>query len=512
MRFLSFPSLRIILAVLVAFATSAPHSFAENTQSETPPVPAQLMGNRFLTFNATIRVNQIEAAPDKHVGFDVRKLHTPARVRAYRAAVEKGFPGARITWALTWGALQEQSADYQEIRRLVVEYHRRHGDDVTLFLGGFFPNAYSSRDAVNKHISEGVAAVSKLVGGGYRPRSLIAGFLAAENQRYLAEVEKIHVVQGNIWSQFSIDNQDGDGSVCYPYYPSREHFCKPAQGASDFIDCVNLDGWTIDFLAGRRNGFSGGGARPLTRAKNGRFFYNSRLGVGPIETLGTYQVADALREMLFTTSLHFDTGFALNGFGWVANLWEMDLNAGPNPEKFEGMSAWFAAVKKRWPDTKFITIGEFGLLWRAHYKDNSFTYVFDEPAGTGIGGSDYNKSLRWFMTKEFRLALLGDTEKHPNAALAKTLAAGNAQNAAGSAEQIRAAAWRRPAAGEVVIDLTRYTLPAAEPQNKTRRWSLLGDINQKQTRKQDAPAEFSSLPADWRQQIEARLWICAQSL
>ncbi len=41
---------------------------------------------------------------------------------------------------------------------------------------------------------------------------------------------------------------DGDGSICYPYYPSREHFCKPAQADSDFIDCVNLDGWTCDFL------------------------------------------------------------------------------------------------------------------------------------------------------------------------------------------------------------------------------------------------------------------------
>ena len=40
----------------------------------------RLMGNRFLTFNAVIRVNQIEVSRDKNVGEDERSLHTPARV------------------------------------------------------------------------------------------------------------------------------------------------------------------------------------------------------------------------------------------------------------------------------------------------------------------------------------------------------------------------------------------------------------------------------------------------
>ena len=65
-----------------------------------------------------------------------------------------------------------------------------------------------------------------MVGGGYRPKSVLAGFLDAESLKYLAEKEDIHVCQGTIWSQYSIDNGDGDGSVCYPYYPSTEHFCK----------------------------------------------------------------------------------------------------------------------------------------------------------------------------------------------------------------------------------------------------------------------------------------------
>ena len=93
----------------------------------------------------------------------------------------------------------------------------------------------------------------------------LAGFMDAENQRSLATEEGIHVCQGQIWSQHGIDNGDGDGGICYPYYPSREHYLKPAQGPSDFIDCVCLDGWTCDFLPARRQGFEGG--------------FNSRLGV-----------------------------------------------------------------------------------------------------------------------------------------------------------------------------------------------------------------------------------------
>lgn len=45
-------------------------------------------------------------------------------------------------------------------------------------------------------------------------------------------------------------------------------------GKSDFIDCVNLDGWTMDFICARRSGQTGHGIDG----------YNSRRGVGPIET------------------------------------------------------------------------------------------------------------------------------------------------------------------------------------------------------------------------------------
>src|SRR5580704_11341630 len=79
----------------------------------------QLMGNRFLTFNTVIRVNQIEVARDQNEGVDERNVHTPEKIIAFRKAVEDGFPGAKITWAFSWLALHDTAANYREIRKLV---------------------------------------------------------------------------------------------------------------------------------------------------------------------------------------------------------------------------------------------------------------------------------------------------------------------------------------------------------------------------------------------------------
>lgn len=402
-----------------------------------------LTGHRFLTFNTVIRVNQIEVSRSKNLGVDERDLHTPDRIVKFREAIAAGFPGAKITWAFSWLALHDTSANYSTIRELVVGYHYKYEDEITFIPGAYFANAYNSIDQVNKDLHEGLAKVSEMVGNNYRPLSVVAGFLSSENQEYLAKVEGIHVCQGNIWSQYSIDNQDGDGSVSYPFYPSKEHFCKPAQGKTDFVDCVNLDGWTVDFLAGRRDGFAEG--------------FNSRMGVGPIETIGRYDSKVGIEEMLHTTSIHFDRGFELNGFAWITNCWELCL-----PYDFSNVTLWLSEIKKRWPDTKFITQGEFGMIWRQHYKTNSFNYRFEEK-GSGIGGSDADKEIRWYMNKEFRLAILKDLKTKE----------------------------------ENIIDFTRYDLKAKEPESgSTRNWSLMGDINQKQTRKQDAPIPKDKLSKD----------------
>src|SRR3569833_404482 len=164
--------------------------FAKAQQRSDKNTP--LMGTRFLTFNTVIRVNQIEVARDRNVGEDERSTHTPERVIKFRKAIANGFPGAKITWALSWLALHDTSANYTQIRKLVAGYHYEYGDEVSFIPGAYFANAYNSTEQVNKDLHEGLARVSEIVGNGYRPISILAGFLSSKNMAYLAKEEGIH--------------------------------------------------------------------------------------------------------------------------------------------------------------------------------------------------------------------------------------------------------------------------------------------------------------------------------
>jgi hypothetical protein len=410
-----------------------------------------ILRGRFLTHISVVRVNQIEVTPTRSIGEDEAIDNRPERIRSRRAAFARGCPDGRMTWAISWLALRDDRKEYQEARRLLASYHDRYGDEITFIPGGYFAPMYNSREHIRQTIHDALGMVSKMAGGGYRPDCLVAGFMDAENMRLLAADEGIHVCQGQIWSQHGIDNGDGDGGICYPYYPSREHYLKPAQGAADYIDCVCLDGWTCDFLAARRNGFDGG--------------FNSRLGVGPIESVGNLGLKRGRAEMMATTAMHFDTGEALNGFGWVTAIWETSIGHD------EDLAWWLAAVRERWPDTQVTTEGAFGLAWRKRNKSNAeLNYRFDA-RGTGAPGSEKELEIEWFMDQEFRLALLRNWQTN--------------------------SPW-------MAIDFTRYDLPAAEPQGLQREWSLMNVLNQKGTRPQDKPKRLGELSADDRQMIFAR--------
>ena len=413
--------------------------------------PSSGLKGRYLTHVSVVRVNQIEVTPTRSIGLDEVPDNRPERIRSRRDAFERGCPGGRMTWAISWLALIDDRKDYQEARRLLAGYHDKYGDEVTFIPGGYCAPMYDTRENNRRTNHTALGMVSKMVGGGYRPQSVVAGFLDAECQRHLAEDEGIHVCQGQIWSQHAIDYGDGDGGIVYPYYPSREHYLKPAQGKADFIDCVCLDGWTCDFLAARRDGFTGG--------------FNSRLGVGPIETVGNLGQERGRREMMDTTAMHFDSGFGLNGMGFVTGIWEVSVGHD------EDLALWLQAVRERWSDVKIMTEGEFGLEWRKHTPDNSrLNYRFDAK-GTGAPGSEKELEIRWYMNREFRLALLNDWTKN-----------------------------ERP----LVIDFTRYDLPAKEPAGLVREWSLMNVLNQKGTRGEDKPRRLGELSAADMQRIVRR--------
>lgn len=415
-----------------------------------------LLGHRYVTFCIMIRTSPWEVSRDvKLHPRDETTWHTLEGVTAMREAFALHNPKGRLTWGFTMNALEDKKENYVQIRRYAAQCQEKYGDEVTYF-PGYFPAMYLPRARVNKEISEAIQIISDFVGKGYRPGSVIGGFLSSDSLQYLAEKENIHVAQAVIWSQHNIDGGGADGSPSYPYYPSKEHFCKPAQGKKDFIDCVNLDGWTVDFICARQSGSNG---HELTG-------YNSRRGLGPIETYIGWGLELGNMEVMHTQSIHFDKGFELNKFGWVTNIWEAQL-VHEFGEKFicDALKMWVGDTMKRWPDTQFVTFGEFGNIWRSHYKNNDeWNYRFEE-RGAGLGDSYNNLEIKWYMNKDFRLALLRDWHKETP---------------------------------EKIIDFTRYDLTAQEPPDATPKhpikdWSLINRINQKGLRPQDTPILIKDL-------------------
>jgi hypothetical protein len=426
-----------------ATGVAASLALAGDASNALAATPASPLRGRFLTHVSVVRVNQIEVTPTHSIGEDEVADNTPAHIRARREAFERGSPGGRMTWAISWLALNDNRQQYKDARRLLASYHDKYRDEITFIPGGYFAPMYDTRERNQQTIHKALRLITNMVGNGYRPQSLVAGFLDADSQRYLAMEEGIHVCQGQIWSQHGIDHGDGDGGICYPYYPSRQHYLKPAQGPADFIDCVCLDGWTCDFLTARREGFAGK--------------FNSRLGVGPIESVGNMGTVAGRREMMDTTAIHFDRGHALNGFGFVTAIWETSIGHDPD------LTYWLQTVKERWPETQVLTEGEFGLKWREHTPNNtSLNYRFEE-RGTGAPGSENELEIEWYMNQEFRLALLRN--------------------------------WKT-SSPYMVIDFTRYDLPAHDPKTLQREWSLMNVLNQKGTRPQDKPIRLGQLSTE----------------
>jgi hypothetical protein len=417
------------------------------------------IGNRFVTLCIMIRTTPWEVSRDvRLMERDEAEWHTLEGVRWLRDAFAHDNPDGRLTWGFTLNALEDGRKNYREIRDYVVECQKEYGDEVSYF-PGYFPAMYLPRERVNREITEAIQIISNMVGNGYRPQSIMGGFLSAQSLLYLAEKENIHTAHAVIWSQHNIDGGGADGSPSYPFYPSKEHFCKPAQGKDDFIDCVNLDGWTMDFICSRRSGANGQGIEN----------FNSRRGVGPLETYCGLGLDLGHREVMHTQSIHFDTGFELNGFGWVTSIWEAQLVYEKGKDRIcKALEMWVTDTKKRWPNTHFVTFGEYGTIWGNRFKtNNEWNYRFIE-RGSGIADSYNNLEIKWFMNREFRLALLRD--------------------------------WHQNTP-EMVIDFTRYDLPAHEPGDSSPErpvtdWSLVNRINQKGLRPQDRPIFLSELRRD----------------
>ncbi|WP_067195287.1 DUF3863 domain-containing protein [Microbacterium sp. XT11] len=401
---------------------------------------------RSLTVNTVIRRHQIEATRTRSLWEDESELHSAELVERFSDAVRQAIPGARVTWALSWGAITDTSRRYRDIRRTLARISNEHHDDVAFVPGGFFANLYGTRDEVNRDIEDAVRLLNESFD---RPtRSLVAGFLSAQNIAHARELG-LRTVQGNIWSQFDIDLQDGDGSIAYPYYPSRSHFLVPGRG-EDRVDAVQLDGWTVDLVAARTAGMSSE--------------FNSRLGLGPIETLHRLPREDALTELYATSEAHLnERNVERNGMGWLTVNYEISEVArglATDPGMLDAWAGWLSGLHQRWPDLRMPTIADFGEAWRAAHPDNEALAYLLQQSGSGVQASRAGETVTWFMTADFRLGVVEDAD------------------------------------GVSVFDHTSYLTDQREPTELgDRRWSLLGEINQKRTRPQDVPVPLHTFLA-----------------
>ena len=182
--------------------------------------------------------------------------------------------------------------------------------------------------------------------------------------------------------------------------------------------------------------------------------------------------------MVKSASQMLEESYELNGnFGYAADIWELVLmhprHGGIN---VNAVKKFFEKLMQAFPDVKIVPFGEFGNEFRKNYKDNkNINYIFKHK-GIGIGGSLCDVQIQWYMNSLFRLAIKTD---------------------------LKTGARR-------VIDFTDYTKPACEPPDSNyqegiiyRNWSLLGDINQKGLREQDAPIPLESLTENQQALIRA---------
>src|SRR5580698_7403677 len=112
-----------------AAASAATAALVRPSSSAFAAGPSPLRG-RFITHVSVVRVNQIEVTPTHSIGEDEVPDNSIEHIRSRRDAFERGCPGGKMTWAISWLALKDDRAEYKEARRLLASFHDLYGDEV----------------------------------------------------------------------------------------------------------------------------------------------------------------------------------------------------------------------------------------------------------------------------------------------------------------------------------------------------------------------------------------------
>ena len=122
---------------------------------------------RFLTHVSVVRVNQIEVTPTRNIGEDEVADNTPKELIWHardRDAFQRGCPKGKMTWAISWLALNHARQQYKDARRLLASYHDQYGDEITFIPGGYFAPMYDTREHIRVTIHKSLQLISEMVG------------------------------------------------------------------------------------------------------------------------------------------------------------------------------------------------------------------------------------------------------------------------------------------------------------------------------------------------------------
>src|ERR1700741_2567043 len=153
---------RKFLSSAGALTLASPFAKALDASASASPLQG-----RYLTHISLVRVNQIEVTRTHNIGEDEAPDNSPDHIRSRREAFARGCPDGRMTWAISWLALNHDRKQYQEARRLSASYHARYGDEIPFIPGGYFAPMYNPREETRQTIHKALQLVSKMVGSNY---------------------------------------------------------------------------------------------------------------------------------------------------------------------------------------------------------------------------------------------------------------------------------------------------------------------------------------------------------
>jgi len=111
-------------------------------------VSSPALRGRFITHISVVRVNQIEVTPARSIGEDEAPANSPDHIRSRREAFARGCPNGKMTWAISWLALNDTRQEYKEARRLLASFHDRYGDEITFIPGGYFAPMFDTPEHI----------------------------------------------------------------------------------------------------------------------------------------------------------------------------------------------------------------------------------------------------------------------------------------------------------------------------------------------------------------------------